>query len=62
MKIEQGSSLVVQWLRLCVSTAESEGSIPGWAIKVPQANEVVKTSKQRKRKQKRAYKIKKKNL
>ena len=49
---------MVQWLRLCVSAAESKGSIPGWTIKVPQANGVVKTSKQRKRKQKRAYKIK----
>ena len=50
MKIEEGISLVVQWLRLYVSAAESKGSIPGWAIKVPQANGVVKTSKQRKRK------------
>ena len=60
MTIEEGISLVVQWLRRCVSTAESKGSIPGWAVKVPQANGVVKTSKPRKRKKKRAYKKKKK--
>ena len=26
-----GISLVVQWLRLCTSTAEGGGSIPGWS-------------------------------
>ena len=28
-----GTSLVVQWLRLCASTAEGMGSIPGQGIK-----------------------------
>ena len=29
-----GSSLVVQWLRPCTSTARSSGSIPGWWTKI----------------------------
>ena len=28
--MRKGISLVVQWLRLCTSTAEGGGSIPGW--------------------------------
>ena len=30
-----GTSLVVQWLRLSASTAEGMGSIPGWGTKIP---------------------------
>ena len=30
-----GASLVVQWLRLCASTAGGMGSIPGWGTKIP---------------------------
>ena len=30
LKIRFGDSLVVQWLGLCVLTAEGPGSIPGW--------------------------------
>ena len=30
-----GTSLVVQWLRLCALTARNSGSIPGWGTKVP---------------------------
>ena len=29
-----GTSLVVQWLKLCTSTKGSVGSIPGWEIPV----------------------------
>ena len=36
-KIAVGTSLEVQWLRLCTSTAEARGSIPGWRIKIPNA-------------------------
>ena len=30
-----GTSLVVQWLRLCALTARNPGLIPGWGTKVP---------------------------
>ena len=30
-----GTSLAVQWLRLCVCTAGGAGSIPGWGTKIP---------------------------
>ena len=29
-----GTSLAVQWLRLCASTAGGTGSIPGWRTKI----------------------------
>ena len=29
-------SLLVQWLRLCTSNAESIGSISSWGTKIPQ--------------------------
>ena len=32
-----GTSLVVQWLGLCASTAGDMGSIPGRGTKIPQA-------------------------
>ena len=32
-----GTSLAVQWLRLCASTAGGVGSIPGWGTKIPHA-------------------------
>ena len=31
----QGTSLVVQWLILCVATARGKGSIPGQGTKMP---------------------------
>ena len=37
IRIIPGNSLVVQWLGLCVFTAECAGSIPGWGTKIPQA-------------------------
>ena len=33
-KVRQGSSLVVRWLRLCVSIARGLGLIPGWGTKI----------------------------
>ena len=32
-----GTSLAVQWLRLCTSTAGGTGSIPGQGTKIPHA-------------------------
>ena len=32
-----GTSLVVQWLRLCPSTLGATGSIPAWGTKIPYA-------------------------
>ena len=32
-----GTSLAVQWLRICTSTAGSRGSIPGWGTRIPHA-------------------------
>ena len=32
-----GTSLVVQWLRLCASIAGGMGLIPGWGNKIPHA-------------------------
>ena len=36
-KIVQGTSLVVQWLRLHTPSAGGVGSIPGWGTKMPRA-------------------------
>ena len=33
----RGTSLVVQWLRLCASNAGIAGSISGWGTKIPYA-------------------------
>ena len=33
----KGTSLAVQCLRICTSTAGGTGSIPGWGTKVPHA-------------------------
>ena len=38
-KIPLETSLVVQWLRLCPSTAGGTGSIPGWGTKIPHATQ-----------------------
>ena len=35
--IALGTSLVVQWLRLCTPTAGGVGSTPGWGTKIPHA-------------------------
>ena len=34
---DSGTSLAVQWLRLCASNAKGVGSIPGWGTKIPHA-------------------------
>ena len=31
----RGTSLAVQWLRLCPANAGGAGSIPGWGAKIP---------------------------
>ena len=36
-KIYFGTSLAVQWLRLCASGAGGAGLIPGWGLKIPHA-------------------------
>ena len=33
----RGTSLAVQWLRLCISTAGSTGLIPDWGARIPHA-------------------------
>ena len=35
----QGTSLVVQWLRLCATTAGGMGSIPDWETKILHATQ-----------------------
>ena len=44
-----GTSLAVQWLRLCASTVAGMGSIPGQGTKIPRAMHVhgQKTNKQK---------------
>ena len=34
---DRGTSVVVQWLRLCTPSAEGTGSIPGQGTKIPHA-------------------------
>ena len=46
-----GISLVVQWLRLCTSTAGSVGSIPGQGNKIPLAAKKIIRCSQKKKKQ-----------
>ena len=36
-KTDGRTSLAVQWLRLCASSAGGIGSIPGWGTKIPHA-------------------------
>ena len=37
LRAHLGTSLVVQWLRLCASNARVTGSIPGWGTRIPHA-------------------------
>ena len=37
LKLETGTSLVVQWLKLCASNTGDASSIPGREIKTPHA-------------------------
>ena len=48
-KVHCGTSLVVQWLRLCTSTAGSLGLIPGQGTKIPHAMQCQKRGKKKKR-------------
>ena len=45
-KMVSGTSLAVQWLRLCISNEGDMGSVPGWGTKIPQA---VRHGKKKKR-------------
>ena len=45
---EWRTSLAVQWLRLCASTAGGEGLIPGRGIKIPHAGGYSKKKKEEK--------------
>ena len=36
-KMLSGTSLVLQWLRICLPVWEGTGSIPGWGTKIPHA-------------------------
>ena len=50
--LQAGTSLVVQWLGLCTSTAGDVGSIPGWGTKLPhsgQHGQEIKRKKERKK-------------
>ena len=51
-KLLGGTSLAVQWLRLCVSTAGGMGSIPGWGPKIPHAAQRGQRKKKTKKKKK----------
>ena len=33
--LKVGTSMTVQWLRLCISGARGTGSITGWGTKIP---------------------------
>ena len=44
-----GTSLAVQWLRLCASTAGGMGSIPGWGTKIPHAAQYGQKEKRKKK-------------
>ena len=33
----RGTSLAVQWLRICTFTVGAVGSVPGWGIRIPNA-------------------------
>ena len=36
-KVQLGTSLVVQWLKLCISTAGVIGLLPSWGTQIPHA-------------------------
>ena len=35
LKLRRGTSLAIQWLRLCAPTEVGMGSVPGWGTKIP---------------------------
>ena len=53
MKEGDGTSLVVQWLRLCTPNTGDMGSIPDWGIKIP----YVVGHKKKEKKEKKHYKM-----
>ena len=48
-RLSSGTSLVVQWLGLCVSTEGDPGSNPGQGTKIPQATQGSQKKKKKKR-------------
>ena len=46
--VQNGTSLAVQWLRLCASNAGDMGSIPGWGTKIPHAAQGSQSEKKKK--------------
>ena len=46
-KYIQGTSLVVQWLRLCASIAGGMGLIPGWGTKILHATQCSQKQKKK---------------
>ena len=51
-KEKMGTSLAVQWLRLCASNAGGMDSIPGWGTKIPHGVAKKKEKKKKKKKEK----------
>ena len=51
-KKERGTSLVVQWLRLCTYNAGCTGSVPDWGTKIPHASGHGQKKKRRRRRRK----------
>ena len=51
-KPKNGTSLVVQWLRLRASSAGAVGSIPGRGTKIQRAKHKIQNKKKKKRKPK----------
>ena len=47
-----GTSLVVQWLRLCPSNAGGASLTPGWGIKIPQATGGIAKKKEKEKNKK----------
>ena len=52
-KKERGTSLVVQWLRLCTYNAGCTGSVPDWGTKIPHASGHGQKKKKKKKKKKK---------
>ena len=58
MKEGDGTSLVVQWRRLCTPSAGDTGSIPGWGTKILYVvGHKKKKKNERKKKNKTHYKM-----
>ena len=56
------TSLVVQWLRLCIFNAEGMDLIHGWGIKIPHAEQSKKKLKNKELSQMRMYALRQCNV